>query len=121
MHETIYSTDTVNRFSATRVETWPNLGIIFSYALPEYDLQQAFSSVFPGIMKKEGVCGGDACIEGTRIPVWTLVQFKKMGADEEKLLSMYPTLTLPDLIRAFSYYDLNKHEIDRQIYENEHA
>lgn len=74
-----------------------------------------------GIVKKEGVCGGDACIKGTRIPVWTLVQFKKMGADEETLLSMYPTLTHIDLSCAFSYYCLNKHEIDRQIDENEHA
>ena len=43
------------------------------------------------ITKKEGVCGGDACVEGTRIPVWTLVEFRKAGAEDAYLLEWVPT------------------------------
>jgi uncharacterized protein (DUF433 family) len=42
------------------------------------DLDGAFS----GIEKISGVVGGDACIVRTRIPVWTLVQAKRLGASE---------------------------------------
>ena len=35
-----------------------------------------------GIIKKPGVVGGDACIAGTRIPVWDLVEYRRMGASD---------------------------------------
>ena len=34
---------------------------------------------FPGIESTPGVCGGNPCIVRTRIPVWLLVQAKKLG------------------------------------------
>ena len=33
----------------------------------------------PGISKTPGMCGGAARITGTRIPVWTLVEYRKLG------------------------------------------
>jgi hypothetical protein len=33
-----------------------------------------------GISKTPGIVGGDACIAGTRIPVWDLVEYRQMGA-----------------------------------------
>src|SRR5205823_922299 len=31
------------------------------------------------ITKTPGVCGGDACIRGHRIPVWVLVGYRRLG------------------------------------------
>ena len=85
------------------------------------DIQTNFPLSSDRIVKTEGVCGGDARIEGTRIPVWTLIRYKELGADVDQLLSMYPTIDPSDLIHAFYYYAENRCEIDRQIYENEIA
>src|SRR4051794_10466582 len=51
-----------------------------------------------------GVVGGDACVRGTRIPVWTLVHLKKLGRTEAQLLSDYPGLTRSDLDAVWAYY-----------------
>ena len=44
-----------------------------------------------------GVCGGQARIRNTRIPVWTLVAYRQQGAPDEELLANYPGLTAEDL------------------------
>ncbi len=74
---------------------------------------------FPGIQKTPGICGGDARIAGTRIPVWSLVQAREMGYSEERLLFEYPSLRASDLQNAWEYYAANHEEIDAQIFENE--
>ena len=73
---------------------------------------------FPGIEKTPGVCGGVACIIRIRIPVRTLVAFKKMGLAGETLLSNYPTLRQQDLSNAWAYYLGHHEEIDLEIREN---
>lgn len=75
--------------------------------------------IFPGIEKTPGVCGGDACISGTRIPVWLLIRQNQLGISEERQLSGYPSLRPEDLRNAWNYYRANKQEIDNQILENE--
>ena len=77
------------------------------------------SGIFPGIEKTPGVCGGDACITRTRIPVWSLVNSKKLGLTDAQLLDAYPTLTPDDLRNAWNYYRGNRPEIEAQILENE--
>ncbi|HEY9832957.1 MAG TPA: DUF433 domain-containing protein [Stenomitos sp.] len=62
-----------------------------------------------------GVCGGQPRIRNTRIPVWTLVAFRKQGADDEELLQNYPTLTPSDLSAAWAYYEQHREEGDRAI------
>jgi uncharacterized protein (DUF433 family) len=83
-----------------------------------YRISQDLGNVFPGIEKTVGVCGGSACIIRTRIPVWTLVSFKKMGMNDTTLLSSYPALRQQDLNNAWAYYKAKKHEIDTDIQEN---
>lgn len=77
------------------------------------------TNVFPGIEKTPGVCGGDACIAGTRIPVWSLVNSRKLGMTDGQLLDAYPTLERQDLTNAWLYYEANQAEIDELIAENE--
>jgi len=59
---------------------------------------------FPGIESTPGVCGGEPCIVRTRIPVWLLVQARRLGASEADLLRSYPTLRAEDLANAWAYY-----------------
>ena len=86
-----------------------------------YFISKEIGATFPGIEKTANVCGGSACIIRTRIPVWTLVSFKKLGADDSTLLSSYPSLRQQDLNNAWAYYKANKKEIDKDIQENAEA
>jgi uncharacterized protein (DUF433 family) len=71
------------------------------------------------ITKTPGVCGGDACVEGHRIPVWVLVGYRQLGRTDAELLRDYPTLTTADLKSAWEYAAANPNEIHRAIKENE--
>ncbi|ELR99757.1 DUF433 domain-containing protein [Gloeocapsa sp. PCC 73106] len=67
------------------------------------------------IQKTPGICGGNARIRQTRIPVWTLVSFRLQGASDEELLKNYPGLNPQDLEAAWAYYASNQVEIDQII------
>ncbi len=73
------------------------------------------------IVKTDGILGGNARIDGTRIPIWLLVQYRRLGMSDIELLQSYPTLKAEDLNYAWLYYHHNKQEIDQQIEENETA
>jgi len=77
------------------------------------------TQTWPRIDHTPGVCGGDACIVRTRIPVWVLENFRRLGWSEAKLLENYPTLHAIDLAEALAYADAHRDEIDRAIAENE--
>ena len=71
------------------------------------------------IWKRPDICGGDACIRGHRIPVWVLVNYRRLGAPDEEILKDYPDLTAADLQAAWEYAAANAQEIDTAIRENE--
>ena len=77
------------------------------------------TNIFPGIEKTPGVCGGDACVAGTRIPVWSLVNSRRLGLTDGQLLDSYPTISREDLKNVWNYYAANKDEIEELIAENE--
>jgi uncharacterized protein (DUF433 family) len=62
-----------------------------------------------------GVCGGQACITGTRIPIYILEQYRRLGASDERLLDVFPTLSLEDVAAAWEYVGCHREEIDAQI------
>jgi uncharacterized protein (DUF433 family) len=76
---------------------------------------------FPGIEITPGVCGGEARIVRTRIPVWVLEQARRLGVTEADLLRSYPTLRAEDLVHAWAYSRAHREEIEHQIQENEEA
>jgi uncharacterized protein (DUF433 family) len=82
-------------------------------------LSQSLANNCQGIEKTEGVCGGKACIAGTRITVWGLVNARKIGYSEVDLLKNYPTLSAQDLANAWSYANAFEEEIESDIQENE--
>ncbi len=82
---------------------------------------QDLGDAFPGIESNSAVSGGEACIVRTRIPVWLLVQARRLGTSESELLRSYPTLRAEDLANAWAYARLHQDEINREIEENEKA
>jgi uncharacterized protein (DUF433 family) len=84
-------------------------------------LAQDISGASPGIEKTTDVCGGSACIVRTRIPVWVLEGYRRLGWTEAKLLESYPTLRAADLVHAWAYVDAHRQEIDEEIRQNEAA
>lgn len=82
-------------------------------------LTSSLNKNWRGITKTPGVCGGDASIEGTRIPVWVLVNARNIGISETQLLYDYPTLNAADLANAWVYAEANSDEIEVAIKENE--
>lgn len=76
---------------------------------------------FPGVDSDAEVSGGEPTIVRTRIPVWVLVQARRLGTSEADLLRAYPTLRAEDLANAWAYYRAHRAEIEQQIRENEEA
>jgi uncharacterized protein (DUF433 family) len=71
-----------------------------------------------GITKTPGVCGGEACIAGTRIAVWLLVEAQQIGISEAQLLQDYSHITAADLVNAWIYADAYPEEIAMAIRAN---
>ena len=82
---------------------------------------QDLGDAFPGVESTPDVCGGDARIVRTRIPVWVLIQARRLGTSEADLLRNFPTLRAEDLANAWAYYRSHPDEIEQQIRENEAA
>jgi uncharacterized protein (DUF433 family) len=82
---------------------------------------QELYDAFPGIDSRSDVCGGEACIVRTRIPVWLLEQASRLGASEQTLLAAYRSLRAEDLVNALAYARSHAAEIEAQIRENETA
>ena len=74
-----------------------------------------------GITKTSGVCGGEACIAGTRIAIWLLVEAQQLGISEAQLLQDYPHITAADLVNAWAYADAHPEEIATAILANNAA
>jgi uncharacterized protein (DUF433 family) len=74
------------------------------------------------VQKTPSVCGGDACIRDTRIPVWSIVRAYRHGVSAQELLTHFVTpLTAADVQAALAYYDGHAEEIDAEIRLNEEA
>jgi uncharacterized protein (DUF433 family) len=61
----------------------------------------------------------DACVHGTRIPVWVLDNCRRLGMTDAQILSAYHSLTPPDLEAASDYVAANRAESEQAIRENE--
>jgi uncharacterized protein (DUF433 family) len=73
------------------------------------------------VEKTPGICGGDACVRNTRHTVSGLVQWRRLGLSDARILEHHPDLTQADLDAAWSYFAQHGDEIDRAIKEDEEA
>lgn len=49
------------------------------------------------------VCHGQACIQGTRIPVYQILRMLACGDSVEDLLQAYPSITREDILACLDY------------------
>jgi uncharacterized protein (DUF433 family) len=70
------------------------------------------------ISKTDGVCGGDACIRETRVTVWGLVEYRRLGMTDSQLLESIDGLNREDLAEAWRYAKAHPSEIETAIREN---
>ena len=84
-------------------------------------LARDIAHTWPGIEKTPKVVGGEARVTRTRIPVWVLENYRRLGWSEAQILENYPTLRAADLVNAWAYVDAHGQEIDQAIRESEAA
>jgi type III restriction enzyme len=77
------------------------------------------SKIHPYVYSKKGVCGGRSIIKGTRIPVWSIISWYKLGLSVEEIMREFSQLTPAQIHDAFSYYYDNPKEIEKDIKDNE--
>jgi uncharacterized protein (DUF433 family) len=80
------------------------------------------AQVYAHITKDPDVCGGKACIDGTRIRVMDIVCLHKEGYTPERMLNAFATaspLTLGQVHAALTYYYDHKGEIEASLAEDE--
>ena len=84
-------------------------------------LTKTWSNRSPGISKTPGVCGGDAYIANTRLPVWLFVSLRQQGATDANLFEAYPSLTAAALVNVWAYADAHPDEIETALQEQDAA
>jgi uncharacterized protein (DUF433 family) len=68
------------------------------------------------IEKKAGVCGGKACVAGTRIRVQDVYVWHELrGQSPDEIVTNFPQLTLADVHAALAYYWDNTQEIQQEM------
>lgn len=72
----------------------------------------------PSIVKTNGICGGRARIDGTRITVWGLVAYRRLGLDDTAILDRVTGLTPDQLAAALGYADDHADEIADDLAAN---
>ena len=88
-------------------------------ATKNYEIQK---TEYPHIVKAEGVLGGEAIIEGTRIAVWHIVgYYYKVGLSGEAILAEWTYLKPAQVFSALAYYHDHKQEIDEVREQNRYV
>ena len=73
------------------------------------------------IRKSLGICGGEPCVRNTRHTVAGLVEWKKQGLTDARILEHHPDLTQEDLEAAWAYFASHRGEIEQAIKEDAEA
>src|SRR5262249_16397969 len=72
------------------------------------------------ITKTPDVCGGKACVAGTRVRVMDIVVwYEHLGWNADEIVSQIPAVTLSDVHAALAYYFDNREEIEEDIRRND--
>jgi uncharacterized protein (DUF433 family) len=72
------------------------------------------------ITRTAGVCGGKACIAGTRIRVMDIViWYEHQGMTPDEIVDQFPTIILSDVHTALAYYYDHIEEIRAEMRREE--
>jgi uncharacterized protein (DUF433 family) len=71
------------------------------------------------IVQTPGYVGGRPRIEGTRMPVSTIVTWSQAGYDAHAIATqVFPHLSLAQIESALAYYEDHRHQIDCEMRES---
>jgi uncharacterized protein (DUF433 family) len=84
-------------------------------------VEQLLARLGSGIESTAEVCGGDPRIAGTRIPVWTLEQYRRLGLTEAQIFGSVPRTPGDGLGQRLVVCRRSPRRDDRRIQENEEA
>jgi len=73
------------------------------------------STSYRYIVRGDGVCGGAARIEGTRIGVHDVVGLLQNGETVDSMPSCFPDVTRAQVYECLAYYEDHRGEIDLLI------
>lgn len=72
------------------------------------------------VTKTPGVCGGKACIAGTRIRVQDVYVWHELqGQSADEIVSRFPQLSRADVYAALTYFWDHRDEIEQQMKDAE--
>jgi uncharacterized protein (DUF433 family) len=71
------------------------------------------------VESREGICGGEPVVRGTRTTVRAIVEIWRMGVAPEEIPQHLTHLTLGQVFGALSYYADHKPEINGYIEKNQ--
>ena len=78
------------------------------------------TTTYAHITKEPKVCGGNACIDGTRIRVMDVVCLLKEGQSPEQMLDVFAVpLTLGQVHASLAYYYDHREEIEAAFAEED--
>ena len=72
-----------------------------------------------GIARDPRILSGEPTIEGTRVPVRSIVQVFQVERDIDVANQAFPMLDRPSIEHALAFYETHREEIDRYIAENQ--
>lgn len=67
------------------------------------------------LSRDPNVCGGRACIDGTRVTLNQVVTLYQRGENAEEIASHYPHLVLAQIYGALAYYHANRAEVEAEL------
>lgn len=73
------------------------------------------------VVRDPRVLGGEPTLEGTRIPVRTVVEATRFIGNADDIVDAYPMLDRESVECALAFYHENRLEIERYIAENQDA
>jgi uncharacterized protein (DUF433 family) len=112
--DVVMGSEPVSSTSSVDVEFMP------AFLLPPPDQDPSARVLIAALIDRtEGVVGGSTRIARTRIAIWTLENYRRLGWSEQQILEAYPSLRKADLRAAWAYVDAHGAEIDAEIIENE--
>jgi uncharacterized protein (DUF433 family) len=77
--------------------------------------------LYAHIVKEPGYCGGKAALDSTRVRVMNVVFLHKEGKTPERILEVYPGLSLAQVHAALVYYYDHVQEIEAELKRDEDA
>lgn len=74
---------------------------------------------FPRIVRDPVIVGGEPTVQGTRVPVRSIVVLYQLYGDTERLQRAFPRLDEGEIREALDFYRAHREEVDTLIAENE--